>query len=429
MNQVNKIHAREILDSRGHPTIEVDITLENGILGRASVPSGASTGAHEAVELRDNDKNRYAGKGTLKAINSINTEIAEKLLGVDATRQRYIDEIMIELDGTYNKKRLGANATLGVSLAVSKAGAAATSQPLYQYISDGEPNMLPLPMMNIINGGEHANNDIDIQEFMIMPVSAHSFKEACQIGCEIYHVLKEILESQGFPTAVGDEGGFAPNLSSSYQTLDLIMLAISNVGLKPGKDIYLSIDCASTEYFDGKHYNLKGEGLSLSVEENRDFLEKLVNTYPIISIEDGMSEDDWHGWELLSKKIGGMCHLVGDDLFVTNKERLQEGINKKVANSILIKPNQIGTLTETINTVRLAQNNGYSTIMSHRSGETEDTTISDLAVGLSCGQIKTGSLSRSDRVCKYNQLIRIEEELGSQSIYYGRKILESIIKP
>ena len=424
MSTIIDIHAREILDSRGNPTVEVDVVLESGAMGRAAVPSGASTGAHEANERRDGDKSRYMGKGVLEAVAAVNGEIAEELVGYDATEQTGIDRTMIEMDGTPNKSRLGANAILGVSLAVAKAAAEYTTQPLYRYIGGTSARVLPVPMMNIINGGEHADNPIDIQEFMIMPVSAANIREAVRMGSEVFHTLKKELSAAGYGTNVGDEGGFAPNLSSSRVALDFILKAIEKAGYKPGEDIYLALDCAATEYFKGGKYEMKGEGISLSSEENAEYLAKLAADYPIISIEDGMAEDDWAGWKLLTDKIGSKVQLVGDDLFVTNPRRLAEGISKGIANSMLVKVNQIGTLTETLEAVEMAHRARYTNVMSHRSGETEDSTIADLAVATNCGQIKTGSLSRSDRLAKYNQLIRIEELLGETAEYAGPSVLK-----
>jgi enolase len=423
MSKIIDLKAREILDSRGNPTIEVDTFLEDGSFGRASVPSGASTGAHEAIELRDNDLSRFNGKGTLKAVGSINSEIRSLISDMESFDQEGIDLALISADGTPDKGRLGANALLGVSLSVAHANAKSSKQPLYANIGGSEARTLPVPMMNIINGGEHANNNIDIQEFMIMPVSANSIAEACRMGSEIYYSLKVKLHQKGFSTAVGDEGGFAPDLHSTEQVIDLIMSAIAECGLISGKDIFLALDCAATEYFDGHKYQLLGENLSLTSEENVAFLEKLIKNYPIISVEDGMAEDDWEGWQFLTKTVGQKCQLVGDDLFVTNQNRLKEGISRKVGNAILIKPNQIGTLTETLQTIRLAKENNYKCVISHRSGETEDTTIADLAVATNCGQIKTGSISRTDRTGKYNQLIRIEEELAGSAEYFGKNIL------
>ena len=424
MSTIIDILAREILDSRGNPTVEVDVILEDGTLGRAAVPSGASTGAHEAVELRDGDKTRYLGKGVLQAVEFVNGEIADALVGADALEQVELDEAMIELDGTNNKSRLGANAILGVSLAIAKAAADFTSQPLYRYIGGTSARTLPVPMMNIINGGEHADNPIDIQEFMIMPVSAKTISHAIQMGAEIFHTLKKELSSAGHNTGVGDEGGFAPNLNSTKDALNFIMSSIEKAGYKPGEDVYLALDCAASEYYSNGIYNYKGEGKKLSSKENAEYLTNLVNNYPIISIEDGMDEDDWEGWKELTNLIGDKCQLVGDDLFVTNSERLKKGIDKGCANSILIKVNQIGTLTETLEAVDVAHRAGYSSVMSHRSGETEDATIADLAVATNCGQIKTGSLARSDRLAKYNQLIRIEESLGATALYAGNSILK-----
>ncbi|MEM6589387.1 MAG: phosphopyruvate hydratase [Pseudomonadota bacterium] len=424
MSLIIDIHAREILDSRGNPTVEVDVVLDDGTMGRAAVPSGASTGAHEAVEKRDGDKARYLGKGVLEACASVNGEIAEALAGMDATEQVAIDEAMIELDGTPNKERLGANAILGVSLAVAKAAADFTTQPLFRYVGGTSARMLPVPMMNIINGGEHADNPIDIQEFMIMPVSADTIRDGVRMGAEVFHTLKKELSDAGLSTGIGDEGGFAPDISSTRAALDFILQSIEKAGYKPGEDIYLALDCAATEYFKGGKYEISGEGLSLSPEENADYLKALVSDYPIISIEDGMSEDDWDGWVALTQAIGDKVQLVGDDLFVTNPSRLAEGIAKGAANSMLVKVNQIGTLTETLRAVDMAHRAGMTNVMSHRSGETEDATIADLAVATNCGQIKTGSLARSDRLAKYNQLIRIEEALGETAQYAGRSILK-----
>ncbi|MEH7827605.1 phosphopyruvate hydratase [Gemmobacter denitrificans] len=424
MSTIIDIHAREILDSRGNPTVEVEVTLESGAMGRAAVPSGASTGAHEAVERRDGDKSRYMGKGVLEAVAAVNGEIAEELIGFDATEQVGIDRTMIEMDGTPNKSRLGANAILGVSLAVAKAAAEFTGQPLYRYVGGTSARVLPVPMMNIINGGEHADNPIDIQEFMIMPVAASNIKEAVRMGSEVFHTLKKELSAAGLSTGIGDEGGFAPNLSSTRVALDFILKSIEKAGYKPGEDIYLALDCASTEYFKGGKYEMKGEGLSLSSEENVEYLAKLCADYPIISIEDGMAEDDWAGWKALTDRLGNKVQLVGDDLFVTNPRRLAEGIAAGCANSMLVKVNQIGSLTETLQAVDMAHRARYTNVMSHRSGETEDATIADLAVATNCGQIKTGSLARSDRLAKYNQLIRIEELLGEVAEFAGRSILK-----
>ena len=425
MSTIIDIHAREILDSRGNPTVEVDVILEDGSMGRAAVPSGASTGAHEAVEKRDGDKARYMGKGVLEAVAAVNGELAENIVGFDATEQVAIDRTMIEIDGTPNKGRLGANAILGISLAVAKAAADFTTQPLYRYVGGTSAHVLPVPMMNIINGGEHADNPIDIQEFMIMPVGAENIREAVRMGSEVFHTLKKELSAAGLATGVGDEGGFAPNLSSTRDALDFILKAIDKAGYKPGEDIYLALDCASTEYFKNGTYVFAGEGKTLSPEENVDYLAALVKDYPIISIEDGCAEDDWAGWKLLTDKLGTACQLVGDDLFVTNPARLADGIKQGCANSLLVKVNQIGTLTETLDAVRMADRARYTSVMSHRSGETEDATIADLAVATNCGQIKTGSLARSDRLAKYNQLIRIEEMLGETAAYAGRSILKA----
>ena len=424
MSTIIDIHAREILDSRGNPTVEVDVHLEGGFMGRAAVPSGASTGAHEAVEKRDGDKARYKGKGVLEAVAAVNGEIAEEIVGFDAMEQVGIDRTMIEMDGTPNKGRLGANAILGVSLAVAKAAAEASGQPLYRYVGGTSARVLPVPMMNIINGGEHADNPIDIQEFMIMPVGADNIRDAVRMGSEVFHTLKKELQAAGHNTGIGDEGGFAPNLNSARDALDFILKSIEKAGYRPGEDIFLALDCAATEYFKNGRYEMKGEGKSLSIAENVDFLAGLVKDYPIISIEDGCSEDDWEGWKLLTETLGNKIQLVGDDLFVTNPKRLAEGIAKGCANSMLVKVNQIGTLTETLQAVEMAHRARYTNVMSHRSGETEDSTIADLAVATNCGQIKTGSLSRSDRLAKYNQLIRIEEMLGETAEYAGDSILK-----
>ncbi len=424
MSTIIDIHAREILDSRGNPTVEVDVILEDGTMGRAAVPSGASTGAYEAVEKRDGDKSRYLGKGVLEAVAAVNGEIAEELIGMDATEQVMIDQMMIELDGTPNKGRLGANAILGVSMAVAKAAADFVAQPLFRYIGGTSARVLPVPMMNIINGGEHADNPIDIQEFMIMPVAAENIREAIRMGSEVFHTLKKELSAAGLSTGIGDEGGFAPNIASTREALDFVLKSIEKAGYKPGEDIYLALDCAATEYYKDGKYELKGEGKSLTSEENVAYLEALVNDYPIISIEDGMSEDDWDGWKALTDAIGEKVQLVGDDLFVTNPERLAMGIERGSANSMLVKVNQIGTLTETLTAVDMAHRARMTNVMSHRSGETEDATIADLAVATNCGQIKTGSLARSDRLAKYNQLIRIEELLGETAEYAGRSILK-----
>ena len=419
MTAIIDIHGREVLDSRGNPTVEVDVLLDDGSFGRAAVPSGASTGAHEAVELRDGDKKRYLGKGVLGAVAAVNGEISDRLLGLDGEDQRDVDMAMIELDGSENKSRLGANAILGVSLAVAKAAANARGLPLYSYIGGVSAHVLPVPMMNIINGGEHADNPIDFQEFMIVPVGAPTLAEAVRWGSEIFHTLKKGLHDKGLATAVGDEGGFAPNLASTRAALDFIMESIEKAGFKPGKDIVLALDCAASEFFKKGKYEISGEGLSLSPVEMADYLAKLAADYPIRSIEDGMGEDDFAGWKVLTDKIGDKVQLVGDDLFVTNPKRLTMGIGKGLANSLLVKVNQIGTLTETLEAVSIAQRAGYTAVMSHRSGETEDATIADLAVATNCGQIKTGSLARSDRLAKYNQLIRIEEELGAAAVYAG----------
>ena len=423
MTAIIDIVGREILDSRGNPTVEVDVVLEDGSMGRAAVPSGASTGVHEAHELRDGEA-RYGGKGVLKAVEAVNDEIFDALVGLDAENQIQLDQVMIDLDGTENKGRLGANAILGTSMAVAKAAAAAAGLPLYRYVGGMNACTLPVPMMNIINGGEHADNPIDVQEFMIMPVGADSIKEAVRMGAEVFHALKKGLNKAGHNTAVGDEGGFAPNLASTEAALDFIMQSIKDAGFKPGEDIYLALDCASSEFYKDGKYNLKGEGKVLDAAGMADYLEALVDKYPIISIEDGMAEDDWEGWKLLTEKIGSKCQLVGDDLFVTNSKRLADGIKMGVGNSILVKVNQIGSLTETLEAVEMAHKASYTAVMSHRSGETEDATIADLAVATNCGQIKTGSLSRSDRLAKYNQLIRIEEELGPMAKFAGRSILK-----
>ena len=423
MTAIIDIHARQILDSRGNPTVEVDVLLEDGSFGRAAVPSGASTGAHEAVEKRDGDKAVYLGKGVLEAIEGVNGEIAEEITGLDAEDQAEIDYAMIELDGTENKGRLGANAILGVSLAVAKAAADARGLPLYRYVGGVSSHVLPVPMMNIINGGEHADNPIDFQEFMVMPVGAESLAEAVRCGAEIFHTLKKGLHDRGLATSVGDEGGFAPNIASTREALDFIMTSIEKAGYKPGDDVMLALDCAATEFFKNGKYEISGEGLSLSPVQMADYLADLCAAYPILSIEDGMSEDDFEGWKALTDKVGKKVQLVGDDLFVTNPKRLAMGIEKGLANSLLVKVNQIGTLTETLEAVSLAQRSAYTAVMSHRSGETEDATIADLAVATNCGQIKTGSLARSDRLAKYNQLIRIEEELGDAAVYAGRSIL------
>ncbi len=425
MSTIIDIHAREILDSRGNPTVEVDVLLEDGTMGRAAVPSGASTGAYEAVEKRDGDKSRYMGKGVLEAVAAVNGEITEELVGFDATDQVALDQAMIDLDGTENKGRLGANAILGVSMAAAKAAADFTTQPLYRYVGGTSARILPVPMMNIINGGEHADNPIDIQEFMIMPVAADNIRDAVRMGSEVFHTLKKDLSAAGMSTGLGDEGGFAPELGSTRDALDFILKAIEKAGYKPGEEIYLALDCAATEYYKDGKYVLSGEGKTLTSDENAAYLAALVNDYPIISIEDGMSEDDWDGWKSLTDMIGDKVQLVGDDLFVTNPARLSDGIARGCANSMLVKVNQIGSLTETLKAVDMAHRAGYTNVMSHRSGETEDATIADLAVATNCGQIKTGSLARSDRLAKYNQLIRIEETLGEVAEYAGRSILKA----
>jgi enolase len=424
MTAIVDIIGREILDSRGNPTVEVDVLLEEGSEGRAAVPSGASTGAHEAIELRDGDKTRYLGKGVLKAVDAVNGEIFDALSGMDAEDQRGIDAALIKLDGTKNKSRLGANAILGVSLAVAKAAALSNSLPLYRYVGGVNAHILPVPMMNIINGGAHADNPIDIQEFMIMPVAAETVADAIRVGAEVFHTLKKSLKDVGLSTSVGDEGGFAPNLKSADEALGFIMKSIEKAGYKPGDDVVLALDCASNEYFKDGKYQLAGERKSFDSAGHAKYLEDLFNRFPIVSIEDGMAEDDWAGWKLLTDLLGKRCQLVGDDIFVTNTERLSDGIAQGIANSILVKVNQIGSLSETLDAVSMAQRAGYTAIMSHRSGETEDSTIADLAVATNCGQIKTGSLSRSDRLAKYNQLIRIEGELGDVARYAGRSILK-----
>jgi len=417
------IHGRQILDSRGNPTVEVDVILEDGSFGRAAVPSGASTGKHEAVEKRDGDKGRWGGKGVDQAVEAVNGDIAEALAGYDAEDQLELDRRMIELDGTPNKGRLGANAILGVSLAAAKAAADARGLPLYRYVGGVSASLLPVPMMNIINGGEHADNPIDFQEFMVMPVGADSIAEAVRCGAEIFHTLKKGLSEQGLSTAVGDEGGFAPNIASTTDALDFIMRSVEKAGYKPGEDVMLALDCAATEFFRDGRYHISGEGRVLDGGEMAAYLADLVARYPILSIEDGMAEDDFDGWKQLTDLVGDKVQLVGDDLFVTNPARLRDGIGQGLANSLLVKVNQIGTLSETLEAVTMAQRAGYTAVMSHRSGETEDYTIADLAVATNCGQIKTGSLARSDRLAKYNQLIRIEEELGSAAAYAGRSVL------
>ncbi len=425
MSSIIDVTGRQVLDSRGNPTVEVDVVLDDGSFGRAMVPSGASTGAHEAVELRDGGK-AYLGKGVTKAVDFVNSEIYSEIEGMDALDQIGIDRVMIDLDGTPNKSRLGANAILGVSLAVAKAAAESSELPLYKYIGGPNAHILPVPMMNIINGGAHADNPIDMQEFMILPIGAESFAHAVQIGSEVFHTLKKALQKDGHNTNVGDEGGFAPNLKSAEAALDYIMKSITAAGYEPGKDVALGLDCASSEYFKAGKYEMEGEGKSLTSAENAKFLADLVAKFPLITIEDGMAEDDWQGWKALTDLLGKKVQLVGDDLFVTNVARLRTGIEKGVANSVLVKVNQIGTLSETLDTVDMAHRNAYTTVMSHRSGETEDSTIADLAVACNCGQIKTGSLSRSDRIAKYNQLIRIEEMLGSAAMYAGRGAFKAL---
>ena len=426
MAMITEVYAREILDSRGNPTVEVEVILEDGAVGRAAVPSGASTGVHEAVELRDGDKSRYLGKGVTKAVDNVNDIIAEALIGLEATRQTEIDEMLVRLDGTPNKGRLGANAILGVSMAVARAAASSVGLPLYLYLGGVAAKELPVPMMNILNGGEHADNNVDIQEFMIMPVGAKSFSEALRMNAEIYHNLKALLKEKGLSTALGDEGGFAPNLSNNAEAIEVILEAVVKAGYKPKDDIVIALDVASSEMYKDDKYHLEGEGLVKTSEEMVDYLAELCEKYPIISIEDGLAEDDWAGWKLLTKKIGKKVQLVGDDLFVTNEERLVQGINKGVANAILIKVNQIGTLTETFNAIETAKRAGYTCIISHRSGETEDTTLADIAVAVNAGQIKTGAPARTDRVAKYNQLLRIEEDLGKAAKYNGKKVFYNI---
>lgn len=420
MSAIVDIIAREILDSRGNPTVEADVLLESGVMGRAAVPSGASTGTHEAIELRDGDASRYLGKGVMRAVEHVNTEISEALIGLDAQEQAFIDKTLIDLDGTDNKARLGANAMLAVSMAVAKAAAEEAGLPLYRYFGGAAPMSLPVPMMNIINGGEHANNSLNIQEFMIMPVGVNSFREALRCGAEIFHALKKLLDKAGHSTAVGDEGGFAPNLGSHAEALEVIMQAIQNAGYVAGKDVLLALDCAASEFYKDGKYHLSGEGLQLTSAQFVDYLATLVDKFPIVSIEDGMSEADWDGWKLLTERLGNKVQIVGDDIFVTNTRIFKEGIQKGIANSILIKINQIGTLSETFAAIEMAKRAGYTAVISHRSGETEDSTIADIAVGLNAGQIKTGSLSRSDRIAKYNQLLRIEEDLGDTASYPGR---------
>ena len=421
MSSIVDVVAREILDSRGNPTVEADVLLESGVMGRAAVPSGASTGTREAIELRDGDAGRFLGKGVMQAVENVNTEISEAIIGLDAQEQAFIDQTMIDLDGTDNKSRLGANAILAVSMAVAKAAAEESGLPLYRYFGGMSPMQMPVPMMNIINGGEHANNSLDIQEFMVMPVGAANFREALRCGAEIFHALKKLLDKKGHSTAVGDEGGFAPNLGSHAEALQIIMQAIENAGYVPGQDVLLALDCAASEFYKDGKYHLSGEGLQLTSAQFVDYLANLADQFPIVSIEDGMSEADWDGWKLLTDRLGDKVQIVGDDIFVTNTKILKEGIQKGIANSILIKINQIGTLSETFAAVEMAKRAGYTAVISHRSGETEDSTIADIAVGLNAGQIKTGSLSRSDRIAKYNQLIRIEEDLGDTASYPGRE--------
>ncbi len=421
MSSIVDVVAREILDSRGNPTVEADVLLESGVMGRAAVPSGASTGTREAIELRDGDAARYLGKGVLQAVENVNTEISEAIIGLDAQEQAFIDQTMIDLDGTDNKSRLGANAILAVSMAVAKAAAEESGLPLYRYFGGMSPMQMPVPMMNIINGGEHANNSLDIQEFMVMPVGASSFREAMRCGAEIFHALKKLLDKKGHSTAVGDEGGFAPNLGSHAEALQIIMQAIENAGYVPGQDVLLALDCAASEFYKDGKYHLSGEGLQLTSAQFVDYLANLADQFPIVSIEDGMSEADWDGWKMLTDRLGDKVQIVGDDIFVTNTKIFKEGIKKGIGNSILIKINQIGTLSETFAAVEMAKRAGYTAVISHRSGETEDSTIADIAVGLNAGQIKTGSLSRSDRIAKYNQLIRIEEDLGDTASYPGRE--------
>jgi enolase len=428
MSAIVDIIGREILDSRGNPTVECDVLLESGVMGRAAVPSGASTGSREAVELRDDEPGRYLGKGVLKAVENINTEIAEAVMGLDASEQAFLDRTLIDLDGTDNKSRLGANATLAVSMAVARAAAEEAGLPLYRYFVGSGAMQLPVPMMNIVNGGSHANNSLDIQEFMIVPVSMTSFREAVRCGAEVFHALKKIIHDQGMSTSVGDEGGFAPNFKSNEECLNTILQAIEKAGYKPGEDVLLALDCAASEFYKDGKYDLSGEGLQLTSVEFANYLANLVDKYPIVSIEDGMHEGDWEGWAILTEKLGKKIQLVGDDLFVTNTKILKEGIEKNIANSILIKVNQIGTLTETFAAIEMAKRAGYTAVISHRSGETEDSTIADIAVGTNAGQIKTGSLSRSDRIAKYNQLIRIEEDLGDIATYPGKSTFYNLRK-
>ncbi len=426
MAMITEVYAREILDSRGNPTVEVEVCLEDGAVGRAAVPSGASTGVHEAVELRDGDKERYLGKGVTKAVDNVNDIIAEAIIGLEATRQTEIDELLVRLDGTPNKGRLGANAILGVSMAVAKAAAASVGLPLYLYLGGVAAKELPVPMMNILNGGQHADNNVDIQEFMIMPVGAPSFAEALRMNAEIYHTLKSLLKEKGLSTALGDEGGFAPNLKCNSEAIEVILEAVKKAGYKPGKDIVMALDVASSEFYKDGKYVLEGEGVEKTSEEMVEYIAELCEKYPIISVEDGLAEDDWDGWKKLTKKLGKKVQLVGDDLFVTNESRLKEGIKKGVGNAILIKVNQIGTMTETFNAIETAKRAGYTTIISHRSGETEDTTLADIAVAVNAGQIKTGAPARTDRVAKYNQLLRIEEDLGKAAKYNGMDVFYNL---
>jgi enolase len=427
MSAISKIHAREIIDSRGNPTLEAEVTLASGETGRAAVPSGASTGEREALELRDGDKSRYLGKGVRKAVANVNGEIASALTGMNVTEQQAIDEAMLKLDGTENKDRLGANALLAVSMACAHTGALASKQMLFEYLGGDDAVTLPVPMMNIINGGSHADNSVDLQEFMVMPVGASSLSEALRYGAEIFHTLKKVLLSKGLNTAVGDEGGFAPDLPSNEAAIEVILQAVEKAGFKPGEDVFIALDAASSEFFENGVYDLASENRKFSSEEFTDYLADWVDRYPIISIEDGMDENDWDGWKLLTEKVGDKVQLVGDDLFVTNPKILAEGIEKSIANSVLIKVNQIGTLTETLRTIDMAHKAGYTTVTSHRSGETEDTTIADLSVATNAGQIKTGSMSRSDRIAKYNQLLRIEEKLGSRAVYAGRSAFKQAL--
>ncbi|OQA34929.1 MAG: Enolase [Betaproteobacteria bacterium ADurb.Bin341] len=420
MSSIVDVVAREILDSRGNPTVEADVLLESGVMGRAAVPSGASTGSREAIELRDGDAGRYLGKGVTQAVENVNTEISEAIVGLDAQEQAFIDQTMIDLDSSDNKSRLGANAILAVSMAVAKAAAEESGLPLYRYFGGSGPMQMPVPMMNIINGGAHANNSLDIQEFMIVPVGQSSFREALRCGAEVFHALKKLLDKKGFSTAVGDEGGFAPNLGSHAEAIQFIMQAIESAGYAPGKDVLIALDCAASEFYKDGKYHLEGEGLQLDSAQFTDYLENLAGRFPIVSIEDGMAESDWDGWKLLTDRLGKKVQIVGDDIFVTNTRIIREGIQKGIANSVLIKINQIGTLSETFAAIEMAKRAGYTAVISHRSGETEDSTIADIAVGLNVGQIKTGSLSRSDRIAKYNQLLRIEEDLGDTSSYPGR---------